>query len=249
MIHTTVIKCPHCGSNNLVKQGRTVNGTQKWQCNSCKKHFLLEYRYRAWQAGTKEKIIEMTLNGSGVRDTGRVLKISKDTVCSVLKKTVRVNPYFLTPSGLDDFTEMEVEIRFSAEMDEFWSFVQNKGNQRWTWYAMERRSGIILAWHNGKRQDKDFLALWTLLKAFPISKYHTDDWGAYSKYIPPDRHRIGKDKTWKIERKNLNFRTHLKRLNRKTICFSKNEQIHDNVIGMYIEKYYYKTGTYGNNSS
>ncbi|MDR1581688.1 MAG: IS1 family transposase [Prevotellaceae bacterium] len=35
----------------------------------------------------------------------------------------------------------------------------------------------------------------------------------------------------------------------KTVCFSKNEQIHDNIIGMYIEKYYYKTGTYGNNSS
>jgi len=45
-------------------------------------------------------------------------------------------------------------------------------------------------------------------------------------------HRIGKDRTWKIERKNLNFRIHIKRLNRKTICFSKNELIHDNVIGM-----------------
>ncbi|MDR0384484.1 MAG: IS1 family transposase, partial [Prevotellaceae bacterium] len=71
--------------------------------------------------------------------------------------------------------------------------------------------------------------------------------GAYSKYIPPEKHRTGKDKTWKTERKNLNFRTHLKRLNRRTVCFSKNEQIHDNVIGMYIEKYYYKTGIYGNN--
>ncbi|MDR0414012.1 MAG: IS1 family transposase [Prevotellaceae bacterium] len=30
----------------------------------------------------------------------------------------------------------------------------------------------------------------------------------------------------------------LKRLNRKTVCFSKNEQLHDNVIGVYIEKYY-----------
>jgi insertion element IS1 protein InsB len=108
---------------------------------------------------------------------------------------------------------------------------------------------VILAWHNGKRQEKDFLALWELLKPYPICKYHTDDWGAYSKYIPPDKHRIGKDRTWKIERKNLNFRTHLKRLNRKTICFSKNEQIHDNVVGMYIERFYYKTGIYGNNSS
>jgi insertion element IS1 protein InsB len=106
---------------------------------------------------------------------------------------------------------LEVEICFSAETDEFWSFVGRKSNQRWTWYAIERRSGIILAWHNGKRQDRDFLALWELLKPCPIQKYHTDAWDAYSKYIPPHRHRIGKDRTWKIERKNLNFRTHLKR--------------------------------------
>jgi IS1 family transposase len=83
-------------------------------------------------------------------------------------------------------------------------------------------------------------------------EYKPVKWCALSayteKYIPPDRHRTGKERTWKTERKNLNFRTHLKQLNRKTICFSKNEQIHDNVIGMYIEKYYYKTGTYGNNS-
>jgi insertion element IS1 protein InsB len=132
-------------------------------------------------------------------------------------------------------------------MDEFWSFVQSKKNQRWTWYAIERKSGCILAWHNGKRADKDFLVLWNYLQVFAIEKYYTDDWGSYSKYIPPENHRTGKDKTWKIERKNLNFRTHLKRLNRKTICFSKNEQVHDNVIGMYIGAYYYRKGKYGNN--
>jgi insertion element IS1 protein InsB len=108
---------------------------------------------------------------------------------------------------------------------------------------------VILVWHNGKRQDRDFLELWNLLKPYPVCTYHTDDWGAYLKYIPSDKHCIGKDRTWKIERKNLNFRTHLKRLNRKTVCFSKNEQIHDNVIGMYIERFYYKTETYGNNFS
>ncbi|MDR1348157.1 MAG: hypothetical protein LBJ63_07005 [Prevotellaceae bacterium] len=59
---------------------------------------------------------------------------------------------------------------FSSEPDEFWSFVGNKSNQRWTWYAIERRSGIILAWHNGKRRDKDFLVLRELLKPFSIRK-------------------------------------------------------------------------------
>ena len=155
----------------------------------------------------------------------------------------------MTKEEVCKFESLEVEIRLEGEMDEFWSFVQNKSNQRWTWYAIERRSGCILAWHNGKRQDKDFLILWKLLEPFPISCYHTDNWSAYSKYIPPNRHRIGKDRTWKIERKNLNFRTHIKRLNRKTICFSKDELIHDNVIGMYIETFYYKTGIYGNNQS
>ena len=147
------------------------------------------------------------------------------------------------------FDALEVEIRYEGEMDEFWSFVQNKSNQRRTWYAIERGSGCILARHNGKRKDRDFLILWKLLEPFPISIYHTGDWGSYTKYIPPEMHRTDRDKTWKIERKNLNFRTHLKRLNRKTICFSKNEQIHDNVIEMYIQTFYYKTGTYENNFS
>jgi IS1 family transposase len=43
----------------------------------------------------------------------------------------------------------------------------------------------------------------------------------------PCLHQKGKDRTWKIERKNLNFRTYLKHLSRRTICFSKNEQMHD----------------------
>ena len=85
------------------------------------------------------------------------------------------------------------------------------------------------------------------MENIPIAHYYTDDWGAYNRLLDSDKHSIGKDETWKIERKNLNFRTHIKRLNRRTICYSKNEKIHDNVIGTYIERYYYKTGTYSNN--
>jgi insertion element IS1 protein InsB len=93
-----------------------------------------------------------------------------------------MNPYFLTGQESEQMEALEIEIRFSAELDELWSFVGNKSNQRWTWYGIERNSGIILAWHNGKRQDKDFLVLWNMLEQFPVSLYHTDDWGAYSKY-------------------------------------------------------------------
>uniref|UniRef100_UPI0038CDAB77 IS1 family transposase n=1 Tax=Parendozoicomonas callyspongiae TaxID=2942213 RepID=UPI0038CDAB77 len=47
---------------------------------------------------------------------------------------------------------------------------------------------------------------------------------------------FGKRNTPKIERKNLNVRTWIKRLAWKTICFSKLEKMHDIVIGMLINK-------------
>ena len=48
--------------------------------------FRLKYSYKAYEVDIKEKIVEMALNGSGVRDTARVLGISKSTVISTLKK-------------------------------------------------------------------------------------------------------------------------------------------------------------------
>jgi len=139
-------------------------------------------------------------------------------------------------------------MHYSTEWDEYWSFVGSKKNQRWTWYIVERKSGIIIAWENGRRKDEVLESLLASVEDIPINFCFTDDWGAYQRLFPYEyRQIIGKGNTWKIERKNLNFRTHIKRLNRKTICFSKNEQIHDNVIGMYIERFYYKNGTYSSN--
>ena len=155
-----------------------------------------------------------------------------------------MNPYLLDKEEVKNLNSLEINFHYTAEADEFWSYMGSKDSQRWTWYAMDKSSGIILAWVNGRRTDKSFEKLLDLLKDTPIGQYYTDDWCAYRRLLPSSMHTIGKDQTWKIERKNLNVSTHIKRLNRKTICFSKNEQIHDNVIGMYIEKYYYKSGTH-----
>ena len=89
MKHYDIIKCPHCESGDLVKNGHSENGTQRWRCNSCKKSFQLTYQKKAYEAGIKEKIIELTLNSSGVRDISRTLQINKNTVVSVLKKNAK----------------------------------------------------------------------------------------------------------------------------------------------------------------
>ena len=156
-----------------------------------------------------------------------------------------MNPYLLDKEEAARLAQLDVRIYISSEWDEFWSYVRSKSNKRWTWYIVERRSGLVVAWENGDRSDATLKRLLAKVAHLPIRICHTDSWGAYLRLLPKDFfHIVGKDNTWKIERKNLNFRTHIKRLHRKTICFSKNQTIHDNVIGMYIEKYYYKSGSF-----
>ena len=137
---------------------------------------------------------------------------------------------------------LEVEIR--VEADELWGYVGEKSNQQWLWYAIERASGIPLAHHIDAHTDAACQCLLDKLAIFPIRTYYTDGWQSYAALIPADHHQIGKDNTWRIERTNLTLRTHIKRLHRKTICFSKNETIHANVIGMYLEHYYYNNPIY-----
>ena len=82
-----------------------------------------------------------------------------------------------------------------------------------------------------------FLQLKALLEPFGITRYDTDDWGAYTRHLNPDEHNQGKRNTQQIERKHLTLRTRIKRLTRKTICFSRSIQMHDIVIGLFVNRY------------
>ena len=97
-------------------------------------------------------------------------------------------------------------------------------------------TNTVLAYVFGKRKDTVFQELNTLLAPLNIGRYYTDDWGAYERHLESETHEVGKTNTQKIERKNLNFRTWIKRLTRRTICFSKLETMHDIVIGLLINK-------------
>jgi len=68
-------------------------------------------------------------------------------------------------------------------------------------------------------------------------QFYTDGWGAYERHLDPSLHTVGKRNTQKIERKHLTLRTRIKRLARKTICFSKSILMHDVVIGLFINRF------------
>ena len=148
---------------------------------------------------------------------------------------MQVNPNIAQLCRLGELT-VRLETPFEVELDEQWSYVGSKPNQRWLWYAVDHATNTVLAYIFGRRKDEVFQQLKQLLEPFGISRYYTDDWGAYERHLDAEKHEVGKRNTQKIERKNLNFRTWIKRLARKTICFSKLELMHDTVIGLLINR-------------
>lgn len=90
---------------------------------------------------------------------------------------------------------------------------------RWLWQVVEHATGEVLAYVLNSREYRALLELTTLLHPFRIQHFYTDGWGAYERHLDAEQHTIGKQYTQKIERKYLNYRTRIKRLARKTICF------------------------------
>ena len=83
------VKCPNCHSTKTIKSGFTGQGKQRYLCkelNCTSKTFLLNYSYQACLLDIKRKIIDMAINGSGIRDTARVLKVSPNSIIQEIKK-------------------------------------------------------------------------------------------------------------------------------------------------------------------
>jgi insertion element IS1 protein InsB len=133
--------------------------------------------------------------------------------------------------------ELEQRRGLTSELDEMWSYVGKKADPRGLWHAIDHHSGRVLAYAFGQRQDIVFLQLQALLQPFGITRFYTDGWGAYERHIDPEQHYVGKEHTQKIESKHINLRTRIKRLVRRTICFSKTTTMHDLVIGLFINRY------------
>lgn len=85
---TILVPCRFCGQTHCVrKHGTGYAGYPRFRCLECRKSFQLEYAYEAHKPGTKGKIVDMAMNGSGVRDTVRTLKVGINTVIRTLKNS------------------------------------------------------------------------------------------------------------------------------------------------------------------
>src|SRR5260363_137335 len=88
----TQVACPLCASQHVVRFGINRQKKQRYQYRNteCSKDpFILVYAHKGYLPETKRAIVELTLNGSGIRDISRELGISVNTVLTELKKEPR----------------------------------------------------------------------------------------------------------------------------------------------------------------
>lgn len=127
------------------------------------------------------------------------------------------------------------------ELDELWSFVQNKANPRWTWTAQCRRTRQIVAYVIGDRSAATCRRLWQRMPPQYRACGSDSDFGeAYQKVWPAETHQaVSKQsgETRHMERWNNTLRQRVGRYVRKTLSFSKSEKYHDRATRFFIIQY------------
>ncbi|WP_313806762.1 IS1 family transposase [Flavobacterium sp.] len=216
------VKCKQCCSFEVIKNGRTKNRKQQYVCKNCKYHFIDNYTYNACKNGTNDNIAILTKEGLGIRSIARVLKIS---ITTVLKRIVSIAIHCNPPA---------MKFGKAYEIDELRSFIKEKDKLIWIVYALERETKKVVSFNVGRRTNKTLSVVTNNVILSSPKSISTDKLINYKSLIDKNLHQTTRFGTNHIERKNLTLRTHLKRLNRRTICFSRSLTILKSVLKIYF---------------
>ncbi|WP_250115223.1 IS1-like element IS1A family transposase [Escherichia coli] len=227
------ISCPSCSATDgVVRNGKSTAGHQRYLCSHCRKTWQLQFTDTASQPGTHQKIIDMAMNGVGCRATARIMGVGLNTILRHFKK--------LRPQSVTSRIQPGSDVIVCAEMDEQWGYVGAKSRQRWLFYAYDSLRKTVVAHVFGERTMATLGRLMSLLSPFDVVIWMTDGWPLYESRLKGKLHVISKRYTQRIERHNLNLRQHLARLGRKSLSFSKSVELHDKVIGHYLNIKHYQ---------
>ncbi len=216
-------RCPHCQSINIVKNGKTWYGKQNYKCHFCKRQAV----ERKIEADFQTEILlkRLLLERLSLRAIARILQVSVGWLVPRILKLWEQVPKQLPMAALQ---KAELAL-YCLEADELWSFVGAKDCPVWLWLAVERRSGLVVGFHLGERNQESALGLWLSIPESLRAKalVFTDDLAAYGAVLPPGQHQAeGKPQTTQIERWNNTLRQRCSRLVRKTLSFSKSWHHH-----------------------
>lgn len=136
------MKCHYCYAR-CHKKGKTISGTQKYQCKACKKYQREEYISKGFKGGTAQQIIMLLKEGCGIRSISRVLKISCTNVIKYIK------------GAAAKIKRPVVKVNKQYEADELKTFVNKKKNQQWLIYAIDKKTKKVVDFKIGKRSKRN----------------------------------------------------------------------------------------------
>lgn len=200
-------KCPLCMAFGI-KYGKTTGGKQRYKCTCCIKTFIGKYNYQSYMIADSQ-IVDLLKEGCGIRSTARLLNICCGTV---IKRILAIAKSILKPAVLFDK---------AYEVDEMRTYYKSKGRLLWIVYALQKDTNQVADFAVGRRTKATLQKVISTLIFSNAEKIHTDKLNLYKFLIPSCLHSNKRYGTNNIERKNLSIRTHLKRLSRRTICYSK----------------------------
>lgn len=204
-----MIQCRKCDSKSVVKNGFQGNGNQRFTCKSCGFSQQEVYSNSSYLISDNQ-IIALTKEGCGIRSTSRILGITPNTVIRrILKIAKGLNRKKPLISG------------GSYQVDELFTFIRNKNKRVCVAYSFEPKTGKVIDVVVGSRNKTNLRKVIDTLVISNPKKIITDKLNIYKEIIPKSIHSTKFRGINGIERMNLNLRTHLKRLNRRSICYSK----------------------------
>ena len=230
------MNCPDCDASHIIKNGSRKNGKQNYQCISCGRQFVENpLPHYTISQETKELVDRLLLEKISLAGIARAAKVSKRWLQYYVN-----DKYENTPQEI--VVTSKKKCRIDIEMDEMWSFVDNKRNKQWIWLAIDRSTREVVGVFVGCRSRFGAEGLWDSLPSVyrQCAVCHTDFWDAYEQVLPKTRHQAaGKEsgQTNHIERFNNTMRQRISRLVRKTLSFSKKIENHIGAIWTFIHHY------------
>jgi IS1 family transposase len=168
-------------------------------------------------------VVRLVVEGIGLRGVARALQIGVNTVTRIILK-----------AAAEVTRPLPANDQLTLEVDELWTYVGRKDNEYWVAYALDRKTREVVDFVIGKRTKGTLKLLIDRLLLLRPLVIRTDKLTIYQRIIPKCLHRAGAYLVNRIERKNLSLRTHLKRLSRKTICFSRSATLLESCLKLYF---------------
>lgn len=226
------MQCKKCGSQNIVKNGRTRHGHQQYHCRACGVYTTSDTRAQERQAQL-ELVERLHTERVSQRGIARITGLSRPTIIAWLRKKV------FRPIGMTLTPKMG---RPEIEIDEQWSFVGSRQQEVWAWTAVERGSCRVVGFAVGDRSEATCRALWKSLPADYRKRgiFYTDEYHIYRKVLPPSRHRPAPPKTGNLswcDSLHAVLRHGCANLVRKTRSFSRDIQLHTTRIRLVVEQH------------